>query len=269
MEAALQHRSQIEAGLRLALKRDEFELHAQVQVDSDHRPIGAEALLRWRHPERGLVAPVEFIGLAEDLGLIVPIGQWVIERAAAQLAAWQGQALLGRLTLAVNVSARQLHDPGFVAMVRRAVATHGIDPGLLKLEITESAVLNDINEVVGLMQALGESGVRFSMDDFGTGYSSLQYLKRLPLSQLKIDRSFVNDIATDPNDQAIVRTIIAMAHTMNLDVIAEGVETELQRSLLGAAGCTRFQGYLIGRPVPVGEFEALARSLLERRRDAR
>ncbi|WP_130483263.1 EAL domain-containing protein [Sphaerotilus mobilis] len=257
MEAALQHRSQTESGLRLALQRHEFDLHAQIQVDTQDRPIGAEVLLRWHHPERGLVGPAEFIGLAEDVGLIVPIGRWVLERAAAQLRSWQGRPVLGRLSLAVNVSPRQLHEPGFVEMVRQIVADHGIDPALLKLEITESAVLDDVDQVVALMQSLGLSGVRFSMDDFGTGYSSLQYLKRLPLSQLKIDRSFVRDLASDHNDQAIVRTIIAMAHTMNLDVIAEGVETTLQRSLLTAAGCSRFQGYLIGRPVPMPEFEAL------------
>ncbi len=257
MEAALHRRSQTESGLRMALQRDEFELHAQIQVDTRDRPIGAEVLLRWHHPERGLVSPTEFIGLAEDVGLIVPIGRWVLQRAAEQLKAWQGRPLLGRLSLAVNVSARQLHEPGFAEMVRQIVAEHGIDPALLKLEITESAVLDDVDQVVELMQTLGQSGVRFSMDDFGTGYSSLQYLKRLPLSQLKIDRSFVRDLASDHNDQAIVRTIIAMAHTMNLDVIAEGVETELQRNLLTAAGCSRFQGYLIGRPAPIAEFEAL------------
>jgi len=214
-------------------------------------------LIRWIHPERGLVSPDQFIKVVEETDLILPIGQWVMETACAQLKAWQQDALTRNLTLAVNVSAPQLHQADFVAQVQAAVQRHAIDPALLKLELTESMLLKNIEDTIKTMNALKEIGVQFSLDDFGTGYSSLQYLKRLPLDQIKIDRSFVRDIASDSSDKAIVGTIIAMAHNLYLDVIAEGVETEEQRQYLLGNGCTHFQGYLFGEPVPIEQFEAL------------
>ena len=229
-------------------------------MDSSRRPFGAEALIRWLHPERGLVLPAQFIPLAEETGLILPIGQWVLETACAQLKAWQQNALTSGLVLAVNVSARRFRQADFVAQVQAVVQRHAINPMLLKLELTESLLQEKVEDTIATMNALNEIGVQFSLDDFGTGYSSLQYLKLLPLDQLKIDQSFVRDIATDNSDKAIVRTIIAMAQSLNLDVIAEGVETEEQRQLLLENGCTNYQGYLFGRPVPIAQFEALLRN---------
>ncbi|MFZ2541997.1 MAG: EAL domain-containing protein [Gallionella sp.] len=255
MQIAINDRSVLEAELRKALEQQQFQLYYQIQVDSSYRPLGAEALIRWLHPERGLVPPMQFIPLAEETGLILPIGQWVLETACAQIKAWQQEALTRDLVLAVNVSARQFRQTDFVAQVLATVQHHTVTPGLLKLELTESLLLEDIEGVIATMNALNEVGVQFSLDDFGTGYSSLQYLKRLPLDQLKIDQSFVRDIATDSNDKAIVQTIIAMAKSLNFDVIAEGVETEAQRQLLLDMGCTHFQGYLFGKPVPIAQFE--------------
>ena len=256
MQAALAARSELEAELHQALEKQQFRLYYQIQVDSLRRPLGAEALLRWEHPERGLVAPMQFIPLTEETGLIVPIGQWVLQTACAQLKAWQDNALTRDLTLAVNVSARQFHQPDFVDQVQRALQESGAKPAHLKLELTESTVLGNIQDTIAKMREIKMLGVSFSMDDFGTGYSSLQYLKRLPLDQIKIDRSFVNDISSDPNDAAIVQTIIAMTHALGLNVIAEGVETEAQRDFLDKHGCHAFQGYLFGKPVPIEQFEA-------------
>jgi diguanylate cyclase (GGDEF)-like protein/PAS domain S-box-containing protein len=256
MQAALAARSELEAELHQALEKQQFRLYYQIQVDSLRRPLGAEALLRWEHPERGLVAPMQFIPLTEETGLIVPIGQWVLQTACAQLKAWQDDALTRDLTLAVNVSARQFHQPDFVDQVQRALQESGAKPAHLKLELTESTVLGNIQDTIAKMREIKMLGVSFSMDDFGTGYSSLQYLKRLPLDQIKIDRSFVNDISSDPNDAAIVQTIIAMTHALGLNVIAEGVETEAQRDFLDKHGCHAFQGYLFGKPVPLEQFEA-------------
>jgi len=226
-------------------------------VDRMSRPLGAEALIRWLHPERGLMSPAQFIPLAEETGLILPIGQWVLDTACAQLKSWEQEVLTRHLVLAVNVSAKQLRQADFVAQVQAAVQHHDINPMLLKLEMTEGMLLENIKETIATMNALKEIGVQFSLDDFGTGYSSLQYLKRLPLDQLKIDQSFVRDIVIDSSDKAIVRTIIAMAQSLNLDVIAEGVETEQQRQLLLGKGCTHYQGNLFSKPVPVEQFEAL------------
>jgi EAL domain-containing protein (putative c-di-GMP-specific phosphodiesterase class I) len=208
-----------------------------------------------------MVSPAQFISLAEENGLIVPIGQWVLERACAQLKAWQKHPLASRLPLSVNVSARQFRQLDFVEQVRACLHDSGIDPGRLKLELTESLVLDSVESVISTMHALKALGVRFSMDDFGTGYSSLSYLKRLPLDQLKIDQSFVRDIVTDPGDAVIVKTIIGMAHNLGLEVIAEGVETEAQRSLLLDYDCRMFQGYLFSRPLPLAEFEVLLQHL--------
>ncbi|MBI5891907.1 MAG: EAL domain-containing protein [Nitrosomonadales bacterium] len=257
MQDSINVRAALEAELRSALERRQFHLHFQLQVDGSDRPFGAEALIRWENPKRGQVLPGEFIPLAEETGLILPIGQWVLETACAQLKQWEQNKLTSHLVLAVNVSAKQFHQADFVSQVRTAVARHAIDPSRLKLELTESMLLEDIEDTIVVMNALNETGVRISLDDFGTGYSSLQYLKRLPLDQLKIDQSFVRDIVRDSSDRTIVGTIIAMAQSLNLDVIAEGVETEEQRQLLANAGCKHYQGYLFGRPVPIEQFQTM------------
>jgi EAL domain-containing protein (putative c-di-GMP-specific phosphodiesterase class I) len=207
------------------------------------------------------VSPFNFIPLAEETGLILSIGQWVLETACAQLKAWQQKPLTRHLTLSINVSAKQFHQADFVLQVQSAVEYYAIDPMKLKLELTESMLLDNVDATIARMNALKEVGIRFSLDDFGTGYSSLQYLKRLPLYQLKIDQSFVRDIAVDSSDQAIVRTIVAMAHTLNLNVIAEGVETEEQQDLLLSNGCTHYQGYFFGKPVAIEQFEATLKLL--------
>lgn len=261
MQKTIDARAAIETQLRLALKNEQFQLHYQIQVDSVRRAVGAEALIRWLHPERGLVAPVEFIPLAEEIGLILPIGQWVLDTACAQLKAWERDPLARGLVLAVNVSAKQFRQPDFVAQIQSLVQRHAIDPGLLKLELTESLLLENIEDTIVTMSEIKKIGVRLVLDDFGTGYSSLQYLKRLPLDQLKIDRAFVRDIALDSNDKVIVSTIIAMAQNLNLDIIAEGVESEEQRQLLLKIGCSNFQGCLFGKAEPVDQFEALLKRI--------
>jgi diguanylate cyclase (GGDEF)-like protein/PAS domain S-box-containing protein len=261
MQETINFRASLEGELRVALENNQFQLYYQIQVDGTktnglHRPLGAEALIRWIHPERGVVSPADFIPLAEETGLILPIGQWVLDTACAQIKTWQEGAIAQSFVLAVNVSANQFRQPDFVAQVQAAVQHHAIKPSLLKLELTESLLLENIEDTIATMNALNEFGVQFSLDDFGTGYSSLQYLKRLPLHQLKIDQSFVRDIATDNSDKAIVRTIIAMANSLNMNVIAEGVETEEQLKFLLKKGCTHYQGYLFGKPMPIEQFEA-------------
>jgi len=259
MQEAINDRVAIEGELHKAIENRNFQLYYQIQVDHTRRPIGAEALIRWLHPERGLVPPAEFIALAEETGLILPIGQWVLETACAQLKLWQQEAFTRELTLAVNVSAKQFLQDDFVALVQAAVQQNGINPMQLKLEMTESIFLENIEETIATMNVLNEIGVQFSLDDFGTGYSSLQYLKRLPLDQLKIDQSFVSDISMGKRDRSIVRTIVAMAQSLDLDVIAEGVETAEQLQLLLVNGCKHFQGYLFSEPVPIDRFEAILR----------
>ncbi len=256
MQLAINARADLESELFKALEHQQFQLHYQVQVNSAHHPVGAEALIRWHHPERGLVLPAQFIPLAEETGLILRIGEWVLETACAQLKAWQGNESTRHLVLAVNVSARQFHQPGFVSQVKAIVQRHAIKPDLLKLEPTESLLLENTESTVTTMKGLKTIGIQLSLDDFGTGYSSLQYLKLLPLDQIKIDQSFVRDIATDPNDSAIVQTIIAMSKTLGLAVIAEGVETDAQREFLALSGCQFYQGYLFGKPLPIEQFEA-------------
>jgi EAL domain-containing protein (putative c-di-GMP-specific phosphodiesterase class I) len=251
----------MEAELRLALEQQQFELYYQVQVDHLGRPLGAEALLRWQHPERGMVAPGLFIPLAEETGLIVPVGSWVLQTACARLKEWESDALTRDLKLAVNVSVRQFRQTEFVAEVRRVLRDSGARPSHLKLELTESMVLDNVEDTIDKMRELKLLGVSFSMDDFGTGYSSLQYLKQLPLDQIKIDQSFVRDIMSSSNDATIVQTIIAMGESMGLDVIAEGVETEVQREFLDRHRCHAFQGYLFGRPLPVDQFAAALRDM--------
>ena len=251
MQRSLNARTLLEGELRKAVDAGHFLLHYQIQVDHARRVLGAEALLRWNHPRRGLVAPGEFIALAEETRLIVPIGRWVIDAACAQLAAWDRHAHTRDLSIAVNVSPLQFQQPDFVAQVLGAIRRHGIEGCRLELELTETLLQGDLERIVETMGTLKAQGVRFSLDDFGTGYSSLQYLKQLPLDQLKIDRSFVRDIVTDVNDRAIVGAIIAMSHHINLPVMAEGVETPEQLAVLRQYGCSRYQGYLFGRPVPV------------------
>nr|WP_292843375.1 EAL domain-containing protein [Methylotenera sp.] len=256
MQEAIQWRVTLENDLRQALEQQQFKLYYQVQVDFLHHAIGVEALIRWIHPERGLISPFDFIPVAEETGLILPIGQWVLEAACAQIKAWEQNEQTRHLTVSVNVSAKQFRQPDFVSTVKSIIAFYAIDPTLLKLELTESLLLDNIEDTISTMNNLKESGIVFSLDDFGTGYSSLQYLKRLPLYQLKIDQSFVRDIAADNNDQMIIRTIIAMAHMLDLNVIAEGVETMEQQQILLSNGCTHYQGYLFGKPMPIEAFEA-------------
>jgi EAL domain-containing protein (putative c-di-GMP-specific phosphodiesterase class I) len=261
MQSVVNARAALEKELRNAIVNHEFQLYYQIQVDSLHQSLGAEALIRWMHPERGLVPPSEFIPLAEETGLILLIGQWVLDTACAQLKAWQQDALTQNLILSINVSAKQFRQANFVDIVKDAVQRHAINPIYLKLELTESLLLENIEDTIATMNALNEIGVRFSLDDFGTGYSSLQYLKQLPLNQLKIDQSFVRDLATDSSDKAIVRTIIAMAASLDLGIIAEGVETEVQQQLLLGKGCTHYQGYLFSKPVPIEQFEVLLKQI--------
>ena len=255
LQSALEERALLEAQLRRALPEEQLVLFYQAQLDAGMRIVGAEVLLRWRHPQRGLVGPMQFIPLAEESGLIVPIGYWVLEMACAQLKGWESNPLTRNLHLSVNVSARQFRQRDFVQQVRNVVSTCGVDPTRLKLELTESVVLDNVADTIEKMHQLKRLGVRFSMDDFGTGQSSLAYLKRLPLDQLKIDQSFVRDIATDQGDAAIVQTIIGMARNLGLNVIAEGVENEAQKTFLLDNGCMEFQGYLFSRPIPLLEFE--------------
>ena len=259
MQTALDEQSALEADLRQAVKRGQLQLYYQAQMDNSHQVIGAEALLRWRHPQHGLVAPGIFIPLAEETDLILSIGRWVLENACAQIKAWSDEAATRHLRLAINVSSREFRQPDFVAGVKQVLADAGADPTRLKIELTESLVIDNVAETIARMEALKAIGVGFSLDDFGTGYSSLSYLKRLPLEQLKIDRSFVDDLATDPNDAAIVQTIITMGHTLGLNVIAEGVETAEQLERLSQYGCMAYQGFLFSRPAPLAEFEAFLR----------
>ena len=254
MQASIAAHVLLEHELRKAIELQQFQLHYQAQVDSSGHTTGAEVLLRWIHPEQGLKLPAEFIPCAEKTELILPIGQWVLEQACAQIKTWQSDQLSRNLALSVNVSAKQFHQEYFVDQVQAAVLYHGINPALLKLELTESMLLEDVTSTIEIMHALRKIGVQFSLDDFGTGYSSLQYLKQLPLYQLKIDEAFVRDVAVNTSDQAIVRTIVAIAHALDLNVIAEGVATKAQYMQLKKSGCRHYQGYLFGRPVPIQEF---------------
>ncbi len=259
IQAAMTERSQMEEDLRTAIEQRQFVLYYQPQVTGATQIAGAEALVRWQHPQRGLVFPGDFIPLAEDTGLILAIGRWVLEAACAQLALWATIPECAQLTISVNVSSRQFSQTDFVNQVEAAITATGANPQRLKLELTESLLVASVEEVIEKMVALKARGIGFSLDDFGTGYSSLAYLKRLPLDQLKIDQSFVRDIGINANNTAIAKTIIALADSLGLEVIAEGVETEEQRSFLVAHGCETFQGYLFGRPLPIDAFEELGR----------
>lgn len=250
------HRA-LHRALRDALASRRFELFYQPQIDAQGNVVGAEALLRWRDPKRGLVPPGEFIQAAEDTGFILPLGQWVLAAACAQLSLWRGHPHLGQLRLSINVSALQLRQPDFVPQVLDALQRSEIEGDLLTLELTESVLLDDLQAAVAKMQALRAAGIRLSLDDFGTGYSSLSYLRQMPLSELKIDRGFVAGIENDPHAASIARNLLRMGHDLGIDVIAEGIEEQTQYEYLREQGCTRFQGYLFGKPMERTDFEAL------------
>jgi EAL domain-containing protein (putative c-di-GMP-specific phosphodiesterase class I) len=241
--------------LRDAIETQAFQLYYQVQVDLHGTVVGAEALIRWIGADGKVISPAEFIPLAEDTGLIVPMGQWVLDTACRQLARWQRSPATRHLTLAINVSARQFHQADFAAQLRSALERHRIDASGLKLELTESAILGDIDTTIERMHQLRELGIRFALDDFGTGYSSLSYLKRLPFDQLKIDQSFIHDMLIDHTSNAIVRAVLVMSDALGLKVVAEGVETAAHRDFLVEHGCQICQGYLLGRPMPIEAWE--------------
>ena len=249
--------AQLANALHSAVQERQFELYYQIQVDSQNRPVGAEALIRWEHPQLGIVSPNDFIPLAEASDIILPIGLWVLDTACAQLKSWQSNPCTCWLSIAINISPRQFHQADFVDTVLQAIARWDISPGSVKLELTETVILDNTNETIEKMHQLKRAGVEFALDDFGTGYSSLSYLTQLPLSQLKMDQSFVRKIGIKESDDIIVQTILAMANSLAIKVIAEGVETEAQRSFLAELGCSLFQGYLFSKPVPVAEFEKL------------
>lgn len=256
VQTALEHQVRLETDLSQAIP-DGLRLWYQPQVGVSGEFLGAEALVRWQDPERGIVSPADFIPMAEENGMIVPIGRWVLETACRQLAAWRDDPATGPLTISVNVSARQVHRPDFADMVLGVLAETGADPSRLVLELTESMLVADLGALAETMILLRSRGVSFSLDDFGTGFSSLRSLRELPIGELKIDQSFVCDLPDDPNDLAIVRTIVGLGRSLGLSVIAEGVETAEQRAALAGLGCTRYQGYLFARPLPIEEFTAL------------
>jgi diguanylate cyclase (GGDEF)-like protein/PAS domain S-box-containing protein len=260
MNTATHERLMLENRLWQALEQDEFELYLQPQIElSTQRIIGAEALLRWHHPELGMVGPDRFIPIAEESGLILPLGDWVLQHACTVLHSWRVPEL-AHLRLAVNLSARQCHGPGLLPHLDRMLHSHGINPALLELEITESAAMQDPERSRALLIELRSRGIKVAIDDFGTGYSSLSYLKLFEIDRIKIDRGFVKDIESDPDDAVIVAATIALAHSLGLEVIAEGVETEAQRDFLRAKQCDEAQGYLFARPMPIAEFEAMVRN---------
>ena len=256
MQVRLSDRVSLETDLRRGITNGQFVLHYQPLAEVDGRMIGVEALVRWNHPTRGIVAPNDFIGPAEESGLILPLGQWVMRTACQLLATWARSPATAHMTVAVNVSAHQLHRSDFVAQVMSVLKDTGASPHHLKLELTESLLVNDVEGTIAKMAQLKQIGVRFSLDDFGTGYSSLSYLHRLPLSQLKIDKSFVRDALGGREGAAIAHTILALGKALKLTVLAEGVETPEQHAFIKEAGCGEYQGYLFSRPLAE---EALAR----------
>ncbi|MDX2349684.1 MAG: EAL domain-containing protein [Porticoccus sp.] len=255
METALLKRITLEADLRLAIQENQFLIHYQAQVDNEGRVTGAEALVRWMHPEKGMISPADFIPLAEETGQILLVGQWVLETACIRLAEWATRPEMASLTISVNVSAKQFFQSDFVEQVLAILNDTGANPERLKLELTESALVENVEGIIETMLALKTRGVRFSLDDFGTGYSSLSYLSRLPLEQLKIDLCFVRDMLTDKNAAAIAKAIVGLGESLDMEVIAEGIETKSQQEFLTHLGCHRYQGYLYSRPIPVEEFE--------------
>ncbi len=257
MQAALESRVKLETDLQLAIKNNEFKLYFQPQVSETGEVFGAEALIRWQSPQHGLTLPNDFIPLAEETGLIVPMGTWVIKSACEQLRIWQHDAKKAHLQLSVNVSARQFYQADFVEVVLKMLIDNNVQAHRLKLELTESVVLDDVPAAISKMNALKEAGLRFSLDDFGTGYSSLSYLTQLPFAQLKVDQSFVRNLDNRQPNAIIVQTIIGMANNLSLEVIAEGVESETQFTFLKSLGCQQYQGYLFGKPMPIDLFESL------------
>lgn len=259
MQADVEARNAYEADLREAIRLGQLALHYQPQVDQDGQMLGTEALLRWPHPRRGMISPAEFIPLAEKTGLILPMGDWVLDTACRHLAELASEPTTAHLTISVNISVHQVREPDFVVKAVAAIERHKVDPQRLKMELTESVFARDMDDLIGKMKALKQYGVSFSLDDFGTGYSSLSYLKRLPLDQLKIDQAFVRDLLTQPRDLAIAKTIVDLGTTLNMAVMAEGVETREQLQILQTMGCRQFQGYLFGKPMPI---EALREHVL-------
>jgi diguanylate cyclase len=255
MQSDISEHNAMVADLRKGLLDNQFELYYQPQSGDDGRIAGAEALIRWKHPQNGLISPGEFIPIAEQTGFILPLGHWVLGAACAQLVTWSQNSLTASLVLAVNVSAQQFRQADYVAQVLSVIERSGANPIYLKLELTESMLVNDVDDIISKMTSLQHHGVQLSLDDFGTGYSSLNYLKKLPLNQLKIDQSFVRDVLNNRHDAAIARTVVSLAQNMGLHVIAEGVETEGQRQFLSQIGCPAYQGYLLSRPLPIAAFD--------------
>jgi len=259
MQSNAKQSNAMEIELRRALANNQFKLYYQPQTDEADQVIGVEALIRWHHPTEGLISPDEFIPLAEEIGLIRPMGHWVLGTACAQLVKWSQKPETAKLSLSINVSAQEFNQEDYVAQVLSVLERSGAKPSLLKLELTESMLVNDVDDIITKMTQLKAAGVRISLDDFGTGYSSLSYLKKLPLDQLKVDQSFVREMLSSPQDEAIVRTVVSLAQNMDLDVIAEGVETEEQRQFLQSIGCYTIQGYLITRPLRIADFNEFLR----------
>jgi len=265
MQQAANERLIMENDLRQAVEKHELQLFFQPQIETDGRLSGAEALLRWQHPERGMVSPWEFISLAEDTGLILPIGEWVLQTACRQIKTWNDEGIdCTQQSLAINVSPLQFRQKGFVHQVQSALEQNGIEPACIVLEVTENIVIANVENAIQKMHDLRDIGVGLAIDDFGTGYSSLNYLRRLPLDKLKIDQSFIRNIVSSKKDAAIVETIISLAHHLGLDVIAEGIETEEELTLLKAMGCNTYQGYLFHRPQPLENFRKLLPLLHQR-----
>jgi len=262
LQAAVNARAALEEDLRQATKEKQFLLYYQPQVERGY-VTGAEVLIRWKHPRRGLVLPNEFIPLAEESRLILPLGEWVLEAACAQIALWAGRKETAHLSIAVNISALQFRQPKFVEQVLATLSRTGANPDNLRLELTESMLVDNLDDIIAKMNELKSHGLRFSLDDFGTGYSSLSYLKRLPLDRLKIDRSFVRDMLVDATSGAIAQTILSLGRAMGISVIAEGVETEEQRGYLAGLGCHSFQGFLFSPALPLKQFEAYMRGFAE------
>lgn len=264
MQADFAARHALEREMRKSLARGDFRLYYQPQIDNSGNVIGVEALLRWQHPQQGMISPQTFIGLAEETGLILPLGEWVIKTACAQLVAWADNPAVAHLTMSVNISASQFRQPDFVQLVTEIVRRSAVRPAKLKLELTEGVLVRDIDGVANRMHALRRLGISWSIDDFGTGFSSLNVLKRLPFDQIKIDQTFVRDVLRDERDQGIVRAVIDLGRSLGMTLIAEGVETEEQREWLGACGCEAYQGYLFSKPVPADDLVAWISSRSER-----